>query len=58
MSHLLIHNPATGQRIAELPADDAVSVAAKAARARTAQAGWAAVAESSIGSAGNGSAAV
>jgi acyl-CoA reductase-like NAD-dependent aldehyde dehydrogenase len=41
MSHLAIHNPATGERIAELPADDAGSVAAKAARARAAQGDWA-----------------
>lgn len=43
MNKLAIHNPATGTLIAELPADDAASVAAKAAQARKAQAGWAAV---------------
>ena len=32
MSTLAIHNPATGELITELPADDAASVAAKAAR--------------------------
>jgi acyl-CoA reductase-like NAD-dependent aldehyde dehydrogenase len=42
MSTLAIHNPANGERIAELPADDAASVAAKAARARAAQPAWAA----------------
>ncbi len=42
MSQLAVHNPATGERIAELPADDAASVAAKARAARTAQAAWAA----------------
>lgn len=42
MTHLAVHNPATGERIAELPADDAASVAAKARAARTAQAEWAA----------------
>jgi len=39
---LAIHNPATGLQIAELAADDAASVAAKAAVARAAQPGWAA----------------
>ncbi len=39
---LAIHNPATGQCIARLDADDAAGVAAKAARARAAQPGWAA----------------
>jgi acyl-CoA reductase-like NAD-dependent aldehyde dehydrogenase len=39
---LAVHNPATGERIAELPADDADSVAAKAAAARAAQPDWAA----------------
>src|SRR5687767_4781832 len=38
---LSIHNPATGKRIAELPADDAASVAAKWAQARDAQPRWA-----------------
>ena len=39
---LAVHNPATGERIAELPADDAASVAAKARAARAAQPAWAA----------------
>jgi acyl-CoA reductase-like NAD-dependent aldehyde dehydrogenase len=39
---LLIDNPATGERLAERPADDPAAVAAKAARARAAQPGWAA----------------
>jgi acyl-CoA reductase-like NAD-dependent aldehyde dehydrogenase len=43
MSTLAIHNPATGERIAEVAADDAASVAAKAARARAAQPAWAAM---------------
>src|SRR5262245_1443257 len=43
MTTLTIHNPATGQVIDELPADDAASVAAKAAAARAAQPAWAAV---------------
>lgn len=43
MTKLAIHNPATGEMITELPADDAASVAAKAKQARTAQAAWAAV---------------
>ena len=42
MNQLAIHNPATGALIAELPADDATSVAAKAALARAAQKPWAA----------------
>jgi len=42
MSSLSIHNPATGEKIAEVPADDAASVAAKALRARAAQPAWAA----------------
>ena len=42
MSQLAIHNPANGEQIAEVPADDAASVAAKAARARAAQPAWAA----------------
>jgi acyl-CoA reductase-like NAD-dependent aldehyde dehydrogenase len=37
---LTVHNPATGAQIAELAADDAASVAAKAARARAAQPAW------------------
>ena len=40
MPTLKIHNPATGQLIDERPADDAASVAAKAAAARTAQPAW------------------
>lgn len=39
---LLITNPATGERLAEVPADDAASVAAAVARARAAQPAWAA----------------
>lgn len=42
MNQLAVHNPATGALITELPADDATSVAAKSARARAAQAAWAA----------------
>ncbi|HMC14010.1 MAG TPA: aldehyde dehydrogenase family protein [Albitalea sp.] len=42
MNTLTIHDPATGQVLAELPADDAHSVAAKAERARAAQPAWAA----------------
>lgn len=42
MPTLQIHNPATGQLIDERPADDAASVAAKAAAARKAQPAWAA----------------
>jgi len=42
MNQLSIHNPATGEKIADVPADDAASVAAKAARARAAQPAWAA----------------
>ena len=40
MSTLKITNPADGTPIAEVPADDAASVAAKAARARAAQPAW------------------
>jgi len=40
MNTLAIHNPANGEQIAEVPADDAVSVAAKTARARAAQPAW------------------
>ncbi len=40
---LTITNPADGSLLGELPADDAASVAAKVARARAAQPGWAAV---------------
>jgi acyl-CoA reductase-like NAD-dependent aldehyde dehydrogenase len=43
MPTLDIHNPATGQRITSLDADDAASVAAKAAAARAAQPAWAAL---------------
>ena len=43
MTTLLIHNPANGALVAELPADDAVSVAAKAAAARAALPAWGAV---------------
>ncbi len=39
---LVITNPATGERLAEVPADDAASVAAKYRRARAAQPAWAA----------------
>lgn len=42
MSTLNIHNPATGELITTLPADDAASVAAKAQAARAAQPSWAA----------------
>ncbi|RYY93205.1 MAG: aldehyde dehydrogenase family protein, partial [Comamonadaceae bacterium] len=42
MTILAIHNPANGEKIADLAADDAATVAAKSARARAAQAGWAA----------------
>lgn len=41
MSTLTIHNPATGEPITTLPADDAASVAAKYQAARAAQALWA-----------------
>jgi acyl-CoA reductase-like NAD-dependent aldehyde dehydrogenase len=43
MTELAIHNPATGERIELLPADDSVSVARKAQRARAAQPAWAAL---------------
>jgi acyl-CoA reductase-like NAD-dependent aldehyde dehydrogenase len=43
MNLLAIHNPANGEKIAEVPSDDAASVASKAARARAAQPAWAAV---------------
>jgi acyl-CoA reductase-like NAD-dependent aldehyde dehydrogenase len=43
MNTLTITNPATGQTITTLSADDADSVAAKAARARAAQSAWAQV---------------
>ncbi|NPC55092.1 aldehyde dehydrogenase family protein [Caenimonas soli] len=42
MSQLAIHNPANGEKIAEVPADGAASVAAKARQARAAQPAWAA----------------
>jgi len=42
MTPLSIYNPANNEKIAELPADDANSVADKAMRARAAQADWAA----------------
>ncbi|MCW5650993.1 MAG: aldehyde dehydrogenase family protein [Ramlibacter sp.] len=44
MSTLAVHNPATGALLTMLPADDAASVAARAARARAAQPAWAATA--------------
>jgi acyl-CoA reductase-like NAD-dependent aldehyde dehydrogenase len=43
MATLSIHNPATGALVTTLAADDAASVAAKAAAARAAQPAWAAV---------------
>ena len=43
MNQLAIHNPANGALITQVPADDANSVAAKAASARAAQPGWLAV---------------
>ncbi len=42
MTNLVIHNPATGEKITEMLADDAGSVAAKSQSARTAQPAWAA----------------
>ncbi|HZN46035.1 MAG TPA: aldehyde dehydrogenase family protein [Ramlibacter sp.] len=42
MNILAVYNPATGDLITTLPADDAASVAAKAQRARAAQPAWAA----------------
>ncbi|MDQ6628968.1 MAG: aldehyde dehydrogenase family protein [Pseudomonadota bacterium] len=42
MAVLTITNPADGSLLAEVPADDAASVAAKAVRARAAQPAWAA----------------
>lgn len=42
MSTLTVTNPATGEKITELPADDAQGVARKAAQARSAQPAWAA----------------
>lgn len=41
MNQLAIHNPATGALITTIAADDAASVARKAAAARAAQPGWA-----------------
>src|SRR4051794_38940761 len=41
MSTLSIFNPAKGEKITEVPADDEASVAAKAASARAAQPAWA-----------------
>jgi acyl-CoA reductase-like NAD-dependent aldehyde dehydrogenase len=41
MSDLSIHNPATGELITTLPADDAASVAARYEAARAAQPSWA-----------------
>ena len=43
MTQLAIHNPATGEKIADVLADDAASVAHKAQRARAAQPAWAKV---------------
>jgi acyl-CoA reductase-like NAD-dependent aldehyde dehydrogenase len=43
MPTLDIHNPATGERLASVTADDTASVAAKAATARAAQPAWAAL---------------
>jgi acyl-CoA reductase-like NAD-dependent aldehyde dehydrogenase len=42
MNQLSIYNPATGEKITDVPADDAASVAAKTGRARAAQPAWAA----------------
>ena len=42
MTTLKIHNPASGELLAELPADDAASIATKARSARAAQPAWAA----------------
>ncbi|WP_048440434.1 aldehyde dehydrogenase family protein [Caenimonas sp. SL110] len=42
MTTLAIYNPATGEKITDLPADDAASVADKARAARAAQGPWAA----------------
>jgi acyl-CoA reductase-like NAD-dependent aldehyde dehydrogenase len=43
MTSLAIFNPATGDKITDVPADDAASVAQKAQRARAAQPAWAKV---------------
>jgi acyl-CoA reductase-like NAD-dependent aldehyde dehydrogenase len=40
MNHLTIRNPADGSVLAEVPSDDAASVASKAERAREAQRSW------------------
>jgi len=40
MDTLAVFNPANGTQLAEIPADDLASVAAKAERARTAQPAW------------------
>jgi acyl-CoA reductase-like NAD-dependent aldehyde dehydrogenase len=42
ISKLTIHNPATGEKLTDIAADSAASVATKAAAARDAQSGWAA----------------
>ncbi|RYX94087.1 MAG: aldehyde dehydrogenase family protein [Comamonadaceae bacterium] len=42
MTQLTVNNPATGERITDLPADDAASVAARYEKARAAQTAWAA----------------
>ncbi len=42
MNRFTIHNPANGEKLAELEADDAAGVAIKAGQARAAQAAWAA----------------
>jgi acyl-CoA reductase-like NAD-dependent aldehyde dehydrogenase len=42
MTHLVVHNPATGQEIARLATHDEAAVAAQAHRARQAQQAWAA----------------
>ena len=42
MTELAVHDPATGEKIAQLTADDAASVQAKYAAARAAQPAWAA----------------
>lgn len=42
MTELAIHDPATGERIAGVPADDVATVAIKVASARAAQPAWAA----------------
>ena len=43
MATLKIHNPATGMLLAEVPADDAGSVAARAVVVRVAWPAWRAV---------------